>query len=316
MTKPFFAVIALLILFSGILHAEDYKWDLVNALINSDNQKAETIIKNNINKMSAAEKRLVMNFVLTYSGKDTTEKAVNLLLSYNVFPNDFDLYTAVNRNHSSALIQLLIQNGAAPNGEILLLAMEKQRFDLAKQFIETGADVNYQYPLARSYADGMTPLLYASKWNDTELVKLLVKKGAKINTAAKDGNTALSLARKNENNDIVNFLLENGAVEQRNYAATPPQNSGITGVFDNQATDLQRGTYRVSGGASSMKLTGSSTSGSISYVNLTSSKTNNGIYRITGNSITIVIDGYSFVYRIDSNESFSGNGEIWVRTGN
>jgi ankyrin repeat protein len=316
MKKLSFAIIVLLILFTGISYADDYKWDLVNALINNDFQKIETIIKSNINTLPASEKRLVMSFTLTYSYRETTVKTLNLLLTYNIFPNDFDLYTAINRNQSNAVIQLLLQNGSKPNGEILLLAMEKQRFDLAKQFIETGVDVNYQYPLSRNYADGMTPLLYASKWNNFELTKLLVEKGANINIKAKDGNTALTIAQTNENNEIYNYLMEHGAVEPRNNAAFPSQSTGIAGMLDNQITDFQIGTYRLSGGGSSMKFTGNSNSGSISYANMASNRINNGLYRINGNNITISIDGYTFVYRIDSNVSFSGNGEIWVRTGN
>jgi len=73
------------------------------------------------------------------------------------------------------------------NGEILLLTMEKQRFILAHQFIESGIDVNYQYPLTKSYADGMTPLLYAVKWDNFDLVKLLLEHGANINARAKNG---------------------------------------------------------------------------------------------------------------------------------
>jgi ankyrin repeat protein len=316
MKKSCYAIIALLILHTGILYADDFKWDLVSALSNSDYQKVETIIKNNINKMSAQEKRLVLNFSLTYSYGETTVKTLNLLSSYNIFPNSYDLYTAINRNQSDAVIQLLLQNGAKPNGEILLLSMEKQKFDLAKQFITTGVDVNYQYPLSKNYADGMTPLLYASKWNNFELIKLLVEKGANINARAKDGNTALTMAQTNENNAAINYLIEHGAVEQRNNATPPSQNGGIASILDNRVTDFQRGTYRLSGNANSIKFTGNSNSGSVSYVNITNNNVNNGFYRINGNNMTIIIDGHTFAYKIDSNESFSGNGEIWIRTGN
>jgi hypothetical protein len=316
MKKSCLAVFVLLILHTGISYADDYKWDLVNALTNNDYQKIETIIKNNINTMSIQEKRLVMNFTLTYSHRETTVRTVNLLISYDILPNNFDLYTAINRNQSNTVIQLLLQNGVKPNGEILLLVMEKQRFDLAKQFITAGADVNYQYPLSRNYADGMTPLLYASKWNNFELIKLLVENGANINIRAKDGNTALTIAETNGNNEIYTYLTEHGAIEPRNSVTSPSQSGGIAGMLDNRVINFQRGTYRLSGNSNSMRFTGNSNSGSISYANITNNSVNNGFYRINGNNITIIIDGYTFVYRIDSNESFSGNGEIWIRTGN
>jgi len=65
--------------------------------------------------------------------------------------------------------------------------MEKQSFTLARQFIESGIDENYQYPLTKSYADGMTLLLYAVKWDNFDLVKLLLERRANINARAKNG---------------------------------------------------------------------------------------------------------------------------------
>ncbi|MDR2943240.1 MAG: ankyrin repeat domain-containing protein [Treponema sp.] len=316
MKKSYFAIIILLLIpATGISYADDYKWDLVNALINNDFQKVETIIKNNINTMSTSEKRLVMSFTLTYSYGETTVKTLGLLSSYNILPGSFDLYTAINKNQSNAVIQLLLQNGAKPNGEILLLAMEKQKFEQAKQFIGMGADVNYRYPLSKKYADGMTPLLYASKWNNFELIKLLVEKGANINLRASNGNTALTIAQINGNNEIYKYLIEHGAIEPGNNVTLPPQGNGIANVLDSNTIDFQPGTYRLSGGSNSMKFTGNSNSGSVSYVNITSNKVINGLYRINGNNITITIDGYTFTYKIDSHESFYGNGEIWIRTG-
>jgi len=197
--------------------------------------------------------------------------------------------------------------------------MEKQRFDLAKQFIEAGVDVNYRYPLSRNYADGMTPLLYASKWGNLEIVKLLVEKGANINIQAVNGDTALSIARKNNNGNIYTYLTEHGAVELGNNNMSLPNNApnnGITSVLDNQIINFQIGSYRLSGGNRYIVFSGNANSGNITYLDVLSNKSNNGFFRVAGNNITITMNGNSFVYRIDSNETFSGNGEIWIRTGN
>ena len=316
MTNKIYILIILLTFHHGILYADDYYWDLVNALIYGDYKKTETIIHQNIKSMSTQEKRLVMNFTLTYAHGENTGNVLNLLLKNNILPNSFDLYTAINRNQSDTVIQLLMQNGAGPNGEILLLAMEKQRFDLAKQFMQTRVDVNYQYPLSRDYADGMTPLLYASKWNNFEMIKLLVENGANINVKAADGNTALTIARTNGYNEIYNYLIERGAVETGSNIVSPSQNAGIVGVLDNRAINFQTGTYRLSGGNNSMRFTGNANSGNVSYANMATSRTINGIFRRTGNNVTIIMEGRTFEYRMDSNESFSGNGEVWVRIGN
>ena len=306
--------IALLIFFilAGILYADDYRWDLVNALIQGDFQLIENIIKENVNKMSVPDKRLVMNFALTYSYGDNTVKAVNLLRKYNINPYSYDLYTAINRKQPDDVILLLLQYGVKANGEILLLAMEKQRLNLAKQFINEGIDVNYQYPLSKSYADGMTPLLYASKWNDFEMVKLLVENGAGINARAKDGQTALSISRTNANAQISGYLLEHGAEETG--GGVPPEQSGISDILDSQITNLQTGTYRLFGGNTEIKFYGNGVSGNISYTR--SGRINNGSYKTEGDNLTITIEGRIFIYTVNSNMSFSGNGELWMKTAN
>jgi ankyrin repeat protein len=208
----------------------------------------------------------------------------------------------------------LLDNGSRPNGEILLLAMERQKFNYAKQFIEAGVDINYQYPSSSSYADGMTPLLYASRWNDFELVNLLINKGANINTVAKDGSTALSIAKRNENSQIYNFLQERGAAEYINNNIQPSQSTGISGIFDNQTASFLTGTYRLSGRNIEIKFSGDSNSGSVNYT--LNGRAGSGTYRIYNNNLTVTMEGQTFLYKIDSNYTFSGNGEVWVRTRN
>jgi hypothetical protein len=326
MKKVHFTVV-ILIFFSGALFAADYTWDLVNALLNNDFQKIENILKENINTMSAADKRLVMSFSLTYSYGENTLKVFALLRKYNIRPDSFDLYTAINRNQPDAVIQLLLDNGTEPNGEILLLTMEKQRAVLAKRFIEKGVDVNYQYPLSKDYADGMTPLLYASRQNNLELVELLLEHGADINAKAKDGNTALSIAFTNGNTPIYNYLKEHGAVETENNTVPPSQTAGISsildnqipttgisGILNNQIINFQPGTYRLLGGSADIRFSGSTTFGAINSI--TNGTAHNGSYRIEGSNMTLIMEGRTFVYRIDSSMSFSGNGEVWARIGN
>jgi len=313
----FFSIILLCAKYTVTLHADEYRWDMIDALTRNDFQTIESILKKNINTMSAADKRLVMSFTLNYSYGENTVRVINLLRTYNIYPGGFDLYTAINRNQSGNVIQLIVNNGVNANGEILLLTMERQRFDLAKQFIEAGVDVNYQYPLSKSYADGMTPLLYASKWNNFELVKLLVEHGANINARATDGNTVLSIVKANGNTQIYDYLIEHGADETRNNFIPPVSNTGITGIagiLNNQTTNFQTGTYRLFGGNTDIKFQGSAGFGSISYVK--DGRANTGSYRIEGGNMTIMMEGRMFTYRIDSYTSFSGNGETWTRTGN
>jgi len=158
----------------------------------------------------------------------------------------------------------------------------------------------------------MTPLLYACKWNNFELVKMLVEYGADVNTRNKNGSAALAIARANGNNQIADFLLENGAVESGNYLP-PLQSTGISGFPENQAA-FQTGTYYVLGGSISMRFSGNANSGSINYIVNGVSRT--GVYKVEGSNLSLAMDGRTFTYKVDSGMSFSGNGEVWVRSGN
>ena len=294
-------------------HADDFRWNLVNALSKDNFQEVETIIQAGINSMSATERRTIMSFVLTYSRGDTALQTINLLAGYGVIPNSYDLYTALYMNQPDSVIRSILDYGAAANGEILLNAMERQRFNFARQFIEMGVDVNYSYPLARRYADGMTPLLHAARWNNFELVSLLLEKGANLNARNNEGETALSLAQANGNTQISNLLIEKGAsVSSGGIPSQPQSSSGMASVLNNQ-TELQRGTYRLTGGDINIRLTGSPNAGTVSYT--MNSRPSTGAYRIDGSNLTVTMEGRTFVYTINSAASFSGNGESWVRVG-
>ena len=305
-------VIALLFFYSS-LYADDYKWNLINALIRNDYPLIENIIIRNINTIPADEKSLIKNFTLTYSYGDTAVRVLTLLQRYNIHPAAFDLYTAINRNQSDNVIQFILNRGVTANGEILLLAMEKQRFDLAEYFILAGVDANYSYPLSNSYADGMTCLLYASKYNNFELVRLLADRGANINAKNRDGATALSIAQNNGNTQISEFLIERGANQTvfTPPVSTQPQTSGISGYFDNQEMQFQPGNYRLSGSDRDITFAGTSNYGTISYIR--NSRVYSGTYHAANENITLMMDGRMFIYKIDSGVSFSGHGEIWLK---
>jgi len=311
------SILIFLVFSSGVLFANDYKWDLVNALIACDYPAAQRLISQNIDKVSADEKRLIANFAVTYPQGETTLMVLSLLSRHNVRPSSFDLYTAINRYQSDDAVQFILNSGVSANGEILLLAMEKHRFNFARQFILSGCDVNYQYPLSSSYSDGMSPLMYASRAADFELVQLLVNRGANINARNRDGNTALSIAQMNGNAQISEFLMERGAV-QTAYEPVPVQpqsqtSSGIAGLLNSQNAAFQTGTYRLSSGDRNLTFTGTASYGNISFIS--GSRLYTGAYQAAGNTLTLVMEGRSFVYKVDSNVSFSGNGETWIRIG-
>ena len=306
--------VVFLFFFCGLLFAdEDYKWDLINALIRSDFTTVETIVNSNIDTIPAIERRLILNFTVTYSHGDTTLMTLDLLRRHGILPGSYELYTVINRNQPDNVIQFVVNAGAEANGEILLLAMEKQRYEFARQFILAGVDVNYQYPLSRNYADGMTPLLYAVRYNNFDLVRLLTENDANVNAVDINGSSPLSIARLNENTQISDYLIEQGADQMQEISVVPQVSSGIAEVLGNQSVDFQPGTYMLSGGTTTIRFLGTANTGSISYI--TSGWPSTGIYLVQNGILTIMIEGSVYTYSVNSNLSFSGNGEVWVRSG-
>jgi ankyrin repeat protein len=65
--------------------------------------------------------------------------------------------------------------------------------------------------LARHPAGGMTSLMFAARENGLESVRILVEKGADVNSTLQDGTTALLMAIFNGHFEVANFLLSHGA---------------------------------------------------------------------------------------------------------
>ncbi len=94
--------------------------------------------------------------------------------------------------------QVLTHQGR-PNGTPLCFAIIKGDVDVVKKFIEYGADVN-------ETARGISPLMYAAHYNQTEIVSLLLKKGARLDAKDERGKTALDYAKEANSTEAVELL--------------------------------------------------------------------------------------------------------------
>jgi uncharacterized protein len=84
---------------------------------------------------------------------------------------------------------------------------------LIERLIEKGADINYNTPsnaLAKPF-EGWTSLHYAISCGADDVARLLIEKGANVNSIADDGTTPLIIAAKNDSVFMAKFLLEKGA---------------------------------------------------------------------------------------------------------
>lgn len=67
------------------------------------------------------------------------------------------------------------------------VSIAKGDIETVKKLISLGADVNAK-------SNGMTPVMYAAKFNRTDILELLISKGAKLKLKSDKGMTALKYA--------------------------------------------------------------------------------------------------------------------------
>jgi ankyrin repeat protein len=169
-------------------------------------------------------------------------------------------------NKRTEVARLLIDEGADINAQgdekktALMRAIESGDTGIAKLLIEKGADLDI------ADASQLTPLLYAAREGDlevaelliehgivpsppsiltavvnsrTEIARLLIDKGADVNVATPDGDTALHHAVAKKNAEMVGLLIESGAnlnVKDR-FGNTPLRRARVV-TRDKAVTEL------------------------------------------------------------------------------
>ena len=130
---------------------------------------------------------------------------------------------AAARNGQRAAVELLLERGADPNmpvpgdGNPLIMAAREGHAEIVVVLLERGANINQLVP------GDENALIQASGEGHLEVVKLLAARGADVNARVwverggqqpnGEWRTPLSMARKNEHNEVVAYLLSLGARE-------------------------------------------------------------------------------------------------------
>jgi ankyrin repeat protein len=121
---------------------------------------------------------------------------------------------------SLELVQLLLDKGAdvrlktdegitAFTNSIIGVLRGSVTTEVAELLLEKGANVD-EAP-DKGGAAGYTCLMMAARNNNPDLVKFLASKGANLNVASQDGATPLSLAEKEDNQEMIKLLKDLGA---------------------------------------------------------------------------------------------------------
>lgn len=79
------------------------------------------------------------------------------------------------------------------------MAIVKGDLETVKKLIELGADVNEK-------SNGMTPAMFAARYNKTSILQLLVKHGAELKGKSIKGLTAMDYAKQSNANDVLAYL--------------------------------------------------------------------------------------------------------------
>lgn len=93
------------------------------------------------------------------------------------------------------------KNVAIYNSDVtpLFVAISKGDVATVKKFIEYGVDVNES-------RNGMTPLMYAARYNNAEIAQFLIEKGADVSAKDNNGFTALQLAEGGKATKVIEVL--------------------------------------------------------------------------------------------------------------
>lgn len=111
-------------------------------------------------------------------------------------------------------MRLLIAYGSNPNlmnttgGTTVMHAVESRNIGALRLVLEAGADTDPQMPEGLFHS---SPLTSASLDGLAEMVKLLLRFGAKVDAANPEGRTALHSAAIKQHVECANLLLEHGA---------------------------------------------------------------------------------------------------------
>lgn len=189
--------------------------DLMNAVIQNDESKVKQLLNNGMDINVQDEEGMT---ALMHASEKGDVQMVQLLISrgadinFNFFSyENCDIWSALyyaSKNDHLDIVKILKEAGAGIDGDLIIAADEG---DISRviDLLNRGANVN-----AYDYLHGATPLFFATINGHTEVVKKLIEYGANVNFENGSGNCALNIASEIGNMNIIQLLLDHGAIEE------------------------------------------------------------------------------------------------------
>jgi len=159
--------------------------------------------------------------ILMLAANANSPKSTKYLIEHGADVNKADdegqtaLHRAVKAQHFE-FARMLIEAGADINAKTkdgetaLTLALWNEDFDFAEDLVRRGCELNYEY-LNTETGQHTTPVVEAASWKQYDLVKMMVKNGADLNFANKEGFTPLNIAAAEGHWKMADLLISLGA---------------------------------------------------------------------------------------------------------
>jgi len=219
--KSYFLLIIVLLISSGYSMAQE-GGDLINAVAYQDLDKVKNLIEAgvdiNYQEESAGATALIMSAMYNFGdiARYLIEKGADISIKNNTG------HTALmaSAGSSEEVFDLLVANGADMSVKLedgtsaFMLSISGVMSDFvgfgnARKLLDKGADVDESFNSGP--AEGYTCLMMAARNQRPDIVKFLVENGANVNAKAANDNTPLSLAKEEEDQEMVALLIELGA---------------------------------------------------------------------------------------------------------
>jgi ankyrin repeat protein len=102
---------------------------------------------------------------------------------------------------------------------------------IAKDAVTAGYLLDHGASLEGKAVFGQTPLMWAARRDNTEVIEFLLRRGAKLNARDKDGRTALCFAQEGGRTNAAALLIRKGAVPLSAAEKEKLGSDGVSGSF-------------------------------------------------------------------------------------